>query len=480
MKNIITHVIPSGKNVEPVRHLGHDEHFLCDFLACTMRSKELRKLWKITCLRGITWRVSFAAMNQTITSREEPKQHFIEAPDCPVRPEFLFDSNKYDVSFQVPQVQRLRFTNDLFVKDLDVLTALIEPSGSAPAKVQVWVDDALQASQGARLESLLKSLNEELHIDVVGGIQYLNGGEGVKRDPHIIESILSTFNKADLDRRSYVLVIGGGAVLDAVGFAAATAHRGIRLIRIPTTTLAQGDSGVGVKNAINYFGKKNWLGTFATPWAVINDRKVLETLPDRDFRCGFSEAVKVSLLKSAEQFETLVANASEIRKRCPEATQQALKHSILLHLQHITYGGDPFEAEMARPLDFGHWSAHKLEPMSGYSLRHGEAVSIGVAIDCLYSSRVYGLSRTDAHRVVRCLADMGLPTSHSLLANKSALFDGLEEFRQHLGGELTITMIDQPGSPIDVHEIDHAAMGDSIDELIEISHGVHAIGRELE
>lgn len=151
---------------------------------------------------------------------------------------------------------------------------------------------------------------------------------------------------------------------------------------------------------------------------MINDTKILETLPDRDFRCGFSEAVKVSLLKSAPQFEILVANAAQIRERDPEATQQALKHSILLHLQHITRGGDPFEAEMARPLDFGHWSAHKLEPMSGYTLRHGEAVSIGVALDCLYSSRVYQLSREDAHRVVACLAEMGLPTSHQLLAEK--------------------------------------------------------------
>lgn len=388
-------------------------------------------------------------------------------------------ADKYDIQFDVPQIQRLRFTKNIMDGDFNTLADLIETSGPAPAKVQIWVDGALEGPQGADLEKLHARLNDELHIDVVDDIKYLPGGEGVKRDPRLIEFILSSFNEANLDRRSYVLVIGGGAVLDAVGFAAATAHRGIRLIRIPTTTLAQGDSGVGVKNAINYFGKKNWLGSFATPWAVINDAKILETLPDRDFRCGFSEAVKVSLLKSAEQFETLVANASHIRDRDSEVTQQALKHSILLHLQHITRGGDPFEAEMARPLDFGHWSAHKLEPMSEYTLRHGEAVSIGVALDCLYSSRVYSLSRTDAHRVVRCLAEIGLPTSHPLLANKTALFDGLEEFRQHLGGELTITMIDEPGTPIDVHDIDHTEMDSAIEELIQISQGENAIGREL-
>ena len=387
--------------------------------------------------------------------------------------------DSYDIRFDVPQIQRLRFTKDVFGTDIGVLTALIERSGPAPAKVQIWVDSGLQAAQGDALKKLHARLNEEEHIDVVDDVQFVPGGEDCKRDPRLVESILSVFNKANLDRRSYVLVIGGGAVLDAVGFAAATAHRGIRLIRIPTTTLAQGDSGVGVKNAINFFEKKNWLGTFATPWAVINDTKILDTLPDRDFRCGFAEAVKVSLLKSAEQFENLVANAPLISNRDADKAHQALKHSVLLHLEHITRGGDPFEAEMARPLDFGHWSAHKLEPLSNYTLRHGEAVSIGVALDSLYSSRVYGLSRLDAHRVVSCLAQIGLPTSHPRLADKKVLFDGLEEFRQHLGGELTITMIDQPGQPLNVNTIDYVEMGAAIDELIEISSGANAIGREF-
>ena len=393
--------------------------------------------------------------------------------------EFSKVKSSYDIRFDVPQIQRLRFTKDVMGEDFCVLSALIEPSGPAPAKVQIWVDSGLQASQNSALENLHARLTDEVHIDVVDDIQFVAGGEDSKRDPRLIESILATFNKANLDRRSYVLVIGGGAVLDAVGFAAATAHRGIRLIRIPTTTLAQGDSGVGVKNAINFFEKKNWLGTFATPWAVINDVKILDTLPDRDFRCGFAEAVKVSLLKSAEQFENLVANAPLIFDRDADKAHQALKHSVLLHLEHITRGGDPFEAEMARPLDFGHWSAHKLEPLSGYTLRHGEAVSIGVALDSLYSSRVHKLSRVDALRVVGCLSQIGLPTSHPRLADKKTLFDGLEEFRQHLGGELTITMINQPGQPVNVNTIDYVEMGAAIDELIEISSGENAIGREF-
>jgi 3-dehydroquinate synthase len=389
-----------------------------------------------------------------------------------------FDDS-YDVAFNIPQIQRLRFTKDVFGSDFSILSSLIERSGPASPKLQVWVDDGLRASHDEILKNFCKLLGSEDHIQLVNDIQYVPGGEASKRDPKLIDDILSVFNAANLDRRSYVLVIGGGAVLDAVGFAAATAHRGIRLIRIPTTTLAQGDSGVGVKNAINYFEKKNWLGTFATPWAVINDAKILTTLPNRDFRCGFAEAVKVSLLKSSDQFEYLIANAGDIFKRDEVKSNQALKHSVLLHLEHITRGGDPFEAEMARPLDYGHWSAHKLEPLSDYTLRHGEAVSIGVALDSLYSARVHQLSRHDAHRVVACLAQLGLPTSHPQLANKEALFNGLEEFRQHLGGELTITMINKPGYPINVNQIDYTEMAAAIDELISLSQGPNAIGREF-
>lgn len=395
----------------------------------------------------------------------------------PVDNEFSREASVFDIKFEVPQRQRLLFTKNVFDSDVDQLKKLIEPSGPDPAKVQIWLDGSLEAVLGEPMGQLLSELQESWHINVVGEINTVPGGEQVKRDPTIIEGIWSAFNRDNLDRRSYVLVVGGGAVLDAVGYAAATAHRGIRLIRVPSTTLAQGDSGVGVKNAINYFDKKNWLGTFATPWAVVNDMKILESLPDRDFRCGFSEAVKVSLLKSPEQFEFLAENASRIKERDGDSCQQAIKDSILLHLHHITRGGDPFEAEIARPLDFGHWSAHKLEPMTNYKLRHGEAVSVGIALDCLYSSKVHGLSGEDALRIIKCLAEIGLPSAHSLLEDKTILFEGLEEFRQHLGGELTVTMLDGPGQPVDVHAVDYTAMGEAIDELLQLSTGENAIGR---
>ena len=291
--------------------------------------------------------------------------------------------------------------------------------------------------------------------------------------------MLKVCNVANLDRRSYVVVIGGGAVLDCVGFAAAIAHRGLRLVRLPTTTLGQGDSGIGVKNGVNLFQKKNWLGAFASPWAVINDATLLETLSDRDYICGFSEAVKVFLLKNRSAFENLAAVASRIRQRDARAAMPVIRQSAEFHLRHITEGGDPFEMDEARPLDFGHWSAHKLESMTDFELRHGEAVAIGVAIDTVYSSLKLGLPWEDSTKVLQCLTDLGFNLYHPALHDRENLFRGLEEFRQHLGGRLTLTMVPEVGSAEDIHEVDDAAMHAAIERVCDFAQSSESVSPTL-
>lgn len=373
-------------------------------------------------------------------------------------------------SFHVPFVHRLRFTEDVFGPDASVFLDVLERSGDRPVRVQFWLDEQVLKAQPHLRERLLDFT--ERHSDqlqLAGNLQVVPGGEAVKNDIHILERMLKCFNAADLDRRSYVVVIGGGAVLDAVGFAAAIAHRGIRLIRFPTTTLAQGDSGVGVKNSVNLFEKKNWVGTFAVPWAVINDTALLETLPDRDFLCGFSESVKVSLLKDGKIFDQICREASRIRHRDMAAAGPILRESARMHLDHITQGGDPFEALEARPLDYGHWSAHKMEVLSEFSLRHGEAVAIGVAVDTVYSSMECGLPEADASRVLHCLKDLGLPLHHPSLDLTQELFQGLEEFRQHLGGRLTLTMLKGIGDPLEIHSVDYPKMRAAIRRVTEFA-----------
>lgn len=376
--------------------------------------------------------------------------------------------NSLDIDFAVPFRHRLRFTDDAFGKDQQVLAELLEGSGDQIPRVQFWVDQCVIDAQ-PDLKQRIKAFTSRhsQQFTQVGNIQIVDGGEAVKNDVHIVERMLKVFNHADLDRRSYVVVIGGGAVLDAVGFAAAIAHRGIRLVRLPTTTLAQADSGIGVKNSINLFQKKNWVGTFAVPWGVINDLSLLATLPDRDYICGFSEAVKVALLKDRELFDQLCQHAAAIRDRDPEVVSPLIRKSAFHHLQHITRGGDPFEMLEARPLDYGHWSAHKLEVLSEFSLRHGEAVAIGVAVDSLYSMRMFNFPQADAISVLDCLRDMGLKLDHPALHLTNDLFAGLEEFRQHLGGRLTLTMLNAVGQPFEIHEVNELVMCDCIEQVAE-------------
>jgi 3-dehydroquinate synthase len=300
----------------------------------------------------------------------------------------------------------------------------------------------------------------------------MQGGEDCKNDPAVMNRLLKELNDQRIDRHSYVVAIGGGAWLDAVGYAAAITHRGVRLVRVPTTVLSQADSGVGVKNGINHFGKKNFLGTFAPPAAVFNDSNFLETLPRRDAIAGMAEAVKVALIRDATYFEWLCDNRKALAQLEGEAVQQLIRRTAGLHLRHIGTSGDPFENGSARPLDFGHWAAHKLESMTqGPSqLRHGEAVAIGIALDTHYSMTA-GLLRPDQlEKVAGLLEGLGLTLWSDALTRLGStgqleLLEGLDEFREHLGGELTITLLETLGQGVEVHQMDPERVVAAIDWL---------------
>ncbi|MBI4327122.1 MAG: 3-dehydroquinate synthase, partial [Chloroflexi bacterium] len=264
----------------------------------------------------------------------------------------------------------------------------------------------------------------------------------------------------------------GGALLDMAGLAAATAHRGVRHVRIPTTTLSQDDSGVGVKNGINAFGKKNFIGTFAPPFAVINDAKLLEPLSPRDKRAGYVEAVKVALIRDRGFFEQIERDAAALRNFEPAAMQRLIYRCAELHVNHIATSGDPFEFGSARPLDFGHWAAHKLEQLSEYKIRHGEAVAIGIALDVIYSQKMGFLGATDAERVLYLLEKLGFDLFanelvHADSENALMILSGLEEFREHLGGELTITLLKAIGHGFEVHEMNLPKVMEAIYKLEE-------------
>ncbi len=374
-----------------------------------------------------------------------------------------------DVPFAVDWVHRLRFTRDVFDVSNPTLVRAFDPTRHGAARVIAFVDDGvLQAWPGLERKIETYAAAQGVAMELVG-VHAVVGGEACKNDQQLQYRLCRALHDARICRQSYVLAIGGGAVLDAVGFACAITHRGVRLVRLPTTTLSQDDSGVGVKNGINAFNKKNFLGAFATPWAVINDELFLTTLSDRDWRSGFSEAVKVALVKDAALFERLRANARAIARRDFEAAVPVIRRSAELHLRHITSGGDPFELTSARPLDFGHWAAHKLESMTHFELRHGEAVAIGVALDASYSALAGLLNPDDAREVVQCLCDLGFQLHDPVMRDTDTLLKGIEEFREHLGGRLTIAMLSGIGRQHDVHEVDLNLMRRAAEELATVA-----------
>ncbi len=374
-----------------------------------------------------------------------------------------------DAQFALEQVHRLRFTRAAFRPDGGggMLRGLLEPTTpDGAARVLCFVDQGVADSWRDLAGEIERWAGETPgRIELAGPIHLVPGGETVKNDRAHLDRACRAIHEARMCRRSYVLAVGGGAVLDMVGFAAAICHRGVRLVRMPTTTLSQCDSGIGVKNGINAFGKKNYLGVFAVPWAVVNDEMLLGSLSDRDWRSGFVEAVKVALMKDGRFFQQIARDASRIAARDEEAAIPVLRRSAQLHLEHIAGGGDPFELTQARPLDFGHWAGHKLEQMTDFELRHGEAVAIGIAIDVVYSARVGLLPPEGAQAVLRCLMELGFTLRHAAMEDTAALLRGLEEFREHLGGELTISLLRGLGQGVDVHEIDEAAMAAAIDWL---------------
>ena len=279
--------------------------------------------------------------------------------------------------FAVPYEFPVVFTEGVFDPDNPALREVV--CRLEPAKrhrVVFFVDDGLTSGKPPLTEAI--KAYAERHRDVVDlacAPIAVPGGEKVKSELHFVESAQQTLFDLHIDRHSYVIAVGGGAVLDAVGLVAATTHRGVRHIRIPTTVLAQNDSGVGVKNGVNLQGVKNFVGTFAPPFAVLNDLAFILALPERDKIAGMAEAVKVALIRDAEFFGWIERHMDDLATFERPAMATMIRRCAELHMHQIGQGGDPFETGSARPLDYGHWSAHKLENLTRHHVRHGEAVA---------------------------------------------------------------------------------------------------------
>ncbi len=392
--------------------------------------------------------------------------------DAMAKPGIGGNERAYVQRFEVAYEYPIYFSRDVFNPANSVLLDVVARRSSTEAsRIVFFVDDGV-ANQMPDLTRRIAAYTEAhpQMLTLAGPVECVAGGESAKNRPELVERFQRRLVDMGVDRHSYIVAVGGGAVLDLIGFVAATTHRGVRHIRVPTTVLAQNDSGVGVKNGVNAFGIKNLVGAFDPPAAVINDSAFIDVLPGREKRAGMAEAVKVALIRDAGFFSWLEEQAEALALFASEHLDRLIRHCALLHMRQIAHGGDPFERGSARPLDFGHWAAHKLETLSHYDLRHGEAVAIGIALDTRYSVLAGLLPEGKDVRVRRLLEQLGFSLWHDACdlmdaIGRRLLLGGLEEFREHLGGELTVTLLSDLGTGIEVHAIDEQLIAKAIDWL---------------
>lgn len=445
-------------------------------LAAGMQRYPLRQFLLVTTLANAGLALAYAAIGSLLVEQNALLATILASMVLPglfLGTRSLFKSRlaqpRYDQAqslegrFQVSYHYPVLFTDHIFQADNPCLHQQLTRQNPGRTTVLVFVDEQLllcSPQLPLQIDHYFSAHAADLHLQAAPIA--VPAGE-LSKTPDVLQQLYAQMLEHGLDRHCYVLALGGGAVLDAVGYACATFHRGMRLIRIPSTVLAQNDAGIGVKNGINAFAQKNLLGAFYPATAVINDFQLLLSLSHRDQIAGLAEAVKVAVIKDAAFFQWMEQQAEALAGFEHNASRYAIRRCAELHLGHITGAGDPFERGNGRPLDYGHWAAHKLENLSQHRLRHGEAVAVGMALDALYANASGLLSDADCQRLLRLLDRLGFnlcPPELSLRDSqgRSPILVGLEEFRQHLGGQLSIPMLNRLGQSVDVHQIDMPLM----------------------
>jgi 3-dehydroquinate synthase len=366
-------------------------------------------------------------------------------------------SRQLKIKISVPFSFNVIFARNVFSSRDFLKNFFISPGSIEKKKVIFFIEDTVAESFPDILEKIESFDSKTKGIELVHPVFVLPGGEQNKNIKEAVK-ICSILSKNKICRQSIVAVVGGGAFLDTVCFAASISHRGVCQVRFPTTVVSQCDSGLGVKNAVNLFGKKNFAGVFFPPSAVINDFAFLKTLAPRDINSGLAEAIKIAVIKDSSFFSYLEKNTENIRGDNSPILEKIIVRCAKLHADHISDSGDPFEFGNAKPLDFGHWLAHKLESMSKGKMRHGEAVAVGIATDSFYAMKKGLLSKGEFERIINILKSYSLPIWTPFLGKKSkgrlSILDGIAEFREHLGGKLSITLPSGIGSKIEINKID--------------------------
>ena len=264
----------------------------------------------------------------------------------------------------------------------------------------------------------------------------------------VVEQCYNALAKHRLERKSFIVALGGGVVGDLAGFVAATYLRGVAFVQVPTTLLAQVDSSVGGKVGVNLKSGKNLVGSFHQPRLVLCDIDTLRTLPVREFRAGLAEVIKYGIIYDAALFERLERDLSKLLKREPETLVGVIARCCEIKADVVSQ--DETESGLRAILNFGHTIGHAIENISGYGkYLHGEAISIGQVAAARISAATMGLDAEETERIKNIFNKAGLPTQIRLnVAQRKKLFAAMRLDKKVSGGEIKFVLAKRIGEVI--------------------------------
>lgn len=339
----------------------------------------------------------------------------------------------------------VHFTRDIFSHDNGIISGLFD--SSSQRKLLVFNELPCPIKRHDPIRKIFDyTAYHHLELDLVEVRSELLSEKPATQRQVETGLILRAITKHCAKHHSYILAVGGGTFLDAIGAYTGRANHSIRLIRMPTTVLEQMCPGSGIKKAFNYVGNKIRTRTFVPPFAVVNDLNFLHRPPYRDWREGIAKAIRLAVMQDGDLFGQIERDISLIVGVFkPAGLERLVIRCSELHMESTGSEG-VFENGSIQPLSFGGWAADKLEVASD-DLGHGAAVAIGVAIDSIYSQLEGRLSSVDCDRILHLLSalnfDLWVPEC-----------DGLEEFREHLGGRLMGPLPETIGRGVLVHQLD--------------------------
>ncbi len=316
------------------------------------------------------------------------------------------------------------------------------------------VADAVAKGAADRVAIIADERVSELHgdLNVDAPTLRLKGGEGIKT-MGVLEEVLNFCAQSSLSRQSMLVAYGGGTVGDLAGLAASLFKRGMGVVQVPTTLLAQVDASVGGKTAINLSAGKNLAGTFHQPRAVYCDTGLLGTLSDAEFQSGLGEVVKTALVDGPQSFERLERNAAQLAARGTEALRDTVAECVATKAKIVV--SDPEERGARRALNLGHTFGHAIEHAAGYGrIPHGVAVAVGLQLAAAASASVFQDAGISADRVSALLEAFGLPKTLQALRDRydltaelgaDALMEGLGHDKKGRVGAPEFVLIRQPG-----------------------------------